>query len=69
MDRILSPSERGNKKRGPQHRQSAKAIDGDAENTRNRSSRKLDEGGYRHLVSLLVVGQVRVDRGLRQESR
>ena len=69
MDRILSPGERGNEKHRPHYRQPAKGVDGSAENTRNRSSRKLNEGGYRHLVSLLVVGQVRVDRELRQESR
>src|SRR5438034_11546991 len=67
MDRILSPGERGNEKHRPHYRQPAKGVDGSAENTRNRSSRKLNEGGYRHLVSLLVVGQVRVDRELRQE--
>src|SRR5206468_6531586 len=69
MDRILSPGERGNEKHRPHYRQPAKGVDGSAENTRNRSSRKLNEGGYRDLVSLLVVGQVRVDRELRQESR
>src|SRR5438046_6571257 len=53
MGWILSPGERGNKKRRPQYRQPAKGFDRDAENPSNRSSRSLDEGGCRHLVSLL----------------
>jgi hypothetical protein len=55
MERILSPSERGNEKRRPQYRQSAKGIYGDAENPNYRFSRKLNAGGCSNLVSFLQL--------------
>ena len=61
MDRILSPGERGNEKRRPEYSQPAKGIDRDPDTSNNRSSRKLDEGGGRQLVSLSMIGQVGLD--------
>src|SRR5438094_1096757 len=69
IHRLLTQSGCSNAQKREGDLQTAKRVDSCAENTRNRSSRKLNEGGYRHLVSLLVVGQVKIDRELRQESR
>src|SRR5206468_9828674 len=69
IHRLLTQSGCSNAQKREGDLQPAKGVDGSAENTRSRSSRKLNQGGYRHLVSLLVLGQVKIDRELRQESR